>query len=135
MINRSQGLVIGFFVAALISLGAILAFEPAIYANVLKVPSGSNALEAAFLSALTAFIAFLSIGVYRRWRWTFWLIVIAFLAGILRVPASILELTGTLPTRDPGWYVVFQGVIGVIQLAIGLALLRGFRRAGVWGSF
>ena len=135
MINRSQGLVIGFFIVALISLGAILAFAPAVYANVLKVPTDSGALEAAFLSALAAFIAFLSIGVFRRWRWMFWLIVVAFLAGVLRVPASILELTGTLPTSLPGWYVIFQGVVGITQFAIGLALLRGFRRAGVWGRF
>ena len=135
MINRSQGIVLGFFAGALVSLAAILAFAPSIYANVLKVPAGAIALEAGFLAALVAFIAFVSIGVFRRWRWMFWLIVIAFLAGTLRVPASILELTCFLPTTNPDWYVLFQGVIGVIQLAIGLALLRGYRKAGPWGAF
>ena len=135
MINRSQGIVLGFFAGALVSLAAILAFAPSIYANVLKVPAGAIALEAGFLAALVAFIAFVSIGVFRRWRWMFWLIVIAFLAGILRVPASILEWTGFLPTTKPDWYVLFQGVIGVIQLAIGLALLWGYRKAGPWGAF
>ena len=135
MINRSQGIVLGFFAGALVSLAAILAFAPSIYANVLKVPAGAIGLEAGFLAALVAFIAFVSIGVFRRWRWMFWLIVVAFLAGTLRVPASILELTRFLPTTNPDWYVLFQGVIGVIQLAIGLALLKGYRKAGPWGAF
>jgi hypothetical protein len=28
-----------------------------------------------------------------------------------------------------------QGLIGVAQLAIGLAMLAGYRRSGVWGGF
>jgi hypothetical protein len=47
---------------------------------------------------------------YSRWRWTFWLIVVAFLFGVLRVPASILELTGVLPAAGPTWYVLFQAL-------------------------
>jgi len=31
----------------------------------------------------------------------------------------------------PSWYVVFQGVIGLAQLAIGLAMLAGYRRSGI----
>jgi hypothetical protein len=30
---------------------------------------------------------------------------------------------------------VFQGLIGLAQLAIGLAMLVGYRRSGVWGAF
>lgn len=71
----------------------------------------------------------------RRWRWTFWLILVAFLAGALRVPASILELAGVIPAGTPAWYVALQGAIGIIQLGIGLALLRGYRKGGVWGAF
>jgi hypothetical protein len=63
----------------------------------------------------------------------FWLIVVAFLAGILRVLGTALELAGILPESGPAWYAVFQGVVGVIQFGIGLALLRGYQRAGVWG--
>jgi hypothetical protein len=29
----------------------------------------------------------------RHWCWTFWLILIAFLTGVLRVPVAILQLT------------------------------------------
>jgi hypothetical protein len=31
--------------------------------------------------------------------------------------------------------VVRRGLIGLAQLAIGLAMLAGYRRSGVWGAF
>ncbi len=74
------------------------------------------------------------IGVLRRWRWIFWLILVAFLAGALRVPAAVLQLTDVLPARTPNWYVVFQGLVGLVQLAIGLDMLADYRRSGVWGA-
>jgi hypothetical protein len=54
---------------------------------------------------------------------------------VLRVPVAVLQLTGVLAADVPAWYVAFQGVIGLAQVAIGLAMLAGYRRAGVWGSF
>jgi hypothetical protein len=84
---------------------------------------------------LTAFLGLLTVGVLRRWRWTFWLVLLAFLAGVLRVPVAILQLTGVLAADVPIWYVTFQGVIGLAQVAIGLAMLAGYRRAGLWGAF
>src|SRR5262249_23142389 len=47
--------------------------------------------------ALTLLLVVLGIGVVRRWRWTFWLILVAFLAGLLRVPAAILQVLGVVP--------------------------------------
>jgi hypothetical protein len=136
VVNRSQFLVLGFFVGVWIALVAILAFAPGIYMQTLNPPPDlRSVVEVGFLVALTALIALLAVGVLRRWRWAFWLVVVAFLAGVLRAPASILELAGVLPAGEPSWYVVFQGVLGLIQFAIGLALLRGYRRAGVWGAF
>ena len=35
--------------------------------------------------------------------------VLAVLAGVLRVPVAILQLTGELAADGPGWYVSFQG--------------------------
>lgn len=46
---------------------------------------------------LSAFIVLVIVGVIRRWHWMFWLLLIAFLAGVLRVPASIAEALGWLP--------------------------------------
>jgi hypothetical protein len=61
--------------------------------------------------------------VVRAWRWTFWLILVAFLAGLLRVPASALELIGVLPANGPTWYVLLQAGIGLVQFVIGLAMI------------
>ena len=126
---------LGFVVAAWIALLAILALAPDIYAQALKPLGQTRAVQTSFFVVLTVFIALLAVGVLRRWRWMFWLIAVAFLAGPLRTLASILELVRIVPTGGPGWYVVFQGVIGLVQLGIGLALVRGYRRAGAWGAF
>jgi len=134
-LNRTQGLVLGFFVLAWASLVVILISTPEVYDQALQLPaSDSYFFELAFLAALSIFLVFLGVGVVRRWRWTFWLIVVAFIAGVLRVPVSILQLSGMLPTESPTWYVLLQALIGLLQVAIGLAMLAGYRRSGVWGS-
>ena len=135
MVNRTQALVLGFFVVALGSLVVILLAAPDVYDQALRLPDGSAVAEVAFLVVLTGFLGLLTVGVLRRWRWIFWLILLAFLAGILRVPVAILQLTGVLAADVPSWYVSFQGIIGLAQVAIGLAMLVGYRRAGVWGAF
>ena len=133
--NRTQALVLGFFGMALGSLVVILVAAPEVYDQALRLPEGSAAMQVAFLAGLTAFIGLLTVGVLRRWRWIFWLVLVAFLAGILRVPVAILQVTGALAADVPTWYVIFQGVVGLAQVAIGLAMLAGYQRAGVWGSF
>ena len=87
------------------------------------------------MTILTVFIAVLCVGVVRRWRCTFWVVLVAFLAGVLRVPASILELTGILPAAGPTWYVLLQAVLGLAQFGIGLVMLSEFRRSRrPWGA-
>ena len=136
MANRTQKLVLSFFALAWVSLVVILATAPEIYDQALNLPDGGHPLaELGFLAAISAFIAFLSIGVLRHWRWAFWLIVVAFLFGVLRVPASALQLTGVLPSAFPSWYVLLQALLGLLQFAIGILMLVGYRRAGIWGAF
>jgi hypothetical protein len=136
-LNRTQKLVLGFFVVAWTALGVILLAAPGIYDQALRLPGGGRELPAlGFLAALFAFLLLLAIGVVRRWRWTFWLILGAFLiGGVLRVPASILQLSGVLTADFPAWYVLLQALIGLVQVAIGLAMLVGYRRGGTWGDF
>jgi hypothetical protein len=43
-----------------------------------------------------------------------------------------LIFLGVLAADGPTWYVAFQGLLGVLQFAIGLAMVAGYRRAGVW---
>jgi hypothetical protein len=135
MVNRTQALVLGFFGVALVSLLVLLVAAPEVYDQALRLPDSSGVAEVAFLAVLTGFLGLLTVGVLRRWRWIFWLVLVAFLAGVLRVPVAVLQLTGILPADVPAWYVTFQGVIGLAQLAIGLAMLTGYRRSGVWGAF
>src|SRR5205085_11410295 len=97
--------------------------------------TASPSFGLALLTPLFALLCLPAVGVVRRLRWMFWLIVVAFLAGVLRVPAALLEARGVLPVTGPGWYSWFQAVVGMIQFLIGLALLKGYRRGGVWGEF
>jgi hypothetical protein len=134
-VNRSQALVLAFFGLVWSALLLILLLQPRIYLDTLGARSATAPVAIAFFAAVSALIALLVIGVLRRWRWVFWIVVVAFLAGLLRAPASALELLGWLPPQGPAWYVGLQGLIGVVQFAIALALLRGYRRSGVWGRF
>ena len=70
-----------------------------------------------------------------RWRCTFWLILLAFLSGSLRTIAPALELTDVLQPQGPTWYVALQAGIGVVQVVIAIAMIAGYRKAGVWGAF
>jgi hypothetical protein len=134
--NRTQALVLGFVGLALIALVAIVALAPDIFSTALKLPATTSRLPGLILLlALTPLMALLAVGTLRRWRWIFWLILVAFLAGILRPAGSLLELTGVLPAAAPAWYELLQAGIGVIQFLIGLAMLSGYRRSGPWGAF
>jgi hypothetical protein len=136
MVNRTQVLVLGFLLLAWTSLLIILAAAPAVYDQALRLPTGDRrTAEIGFLAAISGLIALLGVGVVRRWRWTFWLVLVAFLFGVVRVPVAILQLTEILVAGAPTWYVAFQGLLGVLQFAIGLAMVAGYRRAGIWGTF
>jgi len=132
-INRTQALVLGFFVVVWVSLVVLFAVAPEVYYRAMKLSSAGTGLL--FLVGISAFIALLVVGVLRRWRWTFWLIALAFLFGMLRLPASVLALAGVLPADGPTWYVLYQGFLGLVQFAIALLMLVGYRRAGTWGVF
>ena len=118
-----------FVYAAVIGAVVIEAVAPA---TIARLP-GTD--ELAFLGVLVALAAVISLGVWRRWRWLFWLIVLAFLAGVLRLPATVVELHSVAPKRGPDWYLVLQAAVGVVQFVIGVLLIRGYRKAGTWGAF
>ena len=114
----------------------VLAVVGALITRVLlrKYPARGLAFQLAFFLALTALLMLLSVGIVRGWRWLFWLILIAFLAGILRVPAAALELAGKIPQQGPAWYVVLTAIVGMIQFVVALTMAAGYRRSGVWGE-
>jgi hypothetical protein len=135
LLNRIQLLVVGFLALAWVTLITILVLSPDVYMQALRQIGGENfGVEIPFLIVLSALIAFLMIGVFRRWRWTFWVILIAFFFGVFRLPASALQLAGLVPPSGPAWYEALQGGIGLVQFLIAIAMLAGYRKAGVWGN-
>ena len=136
MPNRTQSLVLGFVLVAWLSLVGLFVVAQDVYLRALRLePQDEGRSGILALAGITLLIGFFSLGVVRRWRWLFWLILIAFLAGSARLAVSMLELTGVLSASMPIWYSAYQGCLGVFQVVIALLMLRGYRRAGTWGAF
>jgi hypothetical protein len=137
--NRTKALALALFAVYWLIVVVILVAARNLYDALLAQTVGSSTnqrpAEIGTLLALTALLALLSTGVIRGWRWTFWLILVVFLAGVVRVPTSALQLAGIMPGQGPAWYLVFQAIVGLIQFFIALAMLAGYRKAGVWGAF
>jgi hypothetical protein len=135
-INRTQGLVLAFFMLAWAGVITILAAAPQVYGQTLgRAPGSLRAAETAFVIGLSALIGVIAFGVIRGWRWLFWLILAVFFLGVLRLPLTALQLSGLIAAGSPTWYVVLQALVAVIQFAIGLLMLAGYRRSGTWGAF
>jgi hypothetical protein len=134
MINRVQALVLGFLLMAWISLVVILVAAPEMYERRLRsLPGPAHRGDRLCRSAHRVHCASVD------WRtpamaWMFWLILIAFLFGVLRIPVAVLQLSGQMTPDGPLWYVILQGVIGLVQVLIALAMILGYRRSGAWGS-
>ncbi|HEX6777916.1 MAG TPA: hypothetical protein VF099_06915 [Ktedonobacterales bacterium] len=138
--NRTKVLVLalfaGYWVFVVVLLVAARDFYDSQLPQTLRLPGNNQRpAEIGTLLVATALFAVLSIGVIRGWRWTFWLILIVFLVNIVRVPAAALQLAGIASSQGPAWDTVLQAVVGLIQFAIALAMLAGYRKAGVWGAF
>src|SRR5260370_27656210 len=103
MINRTKGLVLALLAAYWVVVIVIWIAARSAFDQVGGLPRGQVGGEAAEVLALSALLMLLSVGIVRGWRWLFWVILIAFLAGILRVPAAGLELAGNSPQQGPVW--------------------------------
>ena len=134
MVNRTQAMVLGFVFAAWLSLIVILVAAPDVYDEALPALGHREEVEIAFLIVLSAFLGVVGVGVLRRWRWMFWLDRDRVRAGSDPVPVAVLQLIGSMASRGPAWYVVFQGAIGLIQFIIALAMLGGLPALGNLGS-
>jgi hypothetical protein len=134
-VNRTQVLVLGFFAVVVATVVATRLAAPLTYARGLRLPVGNDRVQLAFLAGVLALVAVLAAGVLRRWRWTFWLIMFAFLAGALRIPAVAFQFLGFVRGNVAAWFLLVQLAIGIAQLVVGLAMMAGYRRAGIWGAF
>ena len=129
-------MVLGFFILAWVTLAVILALSQSVREMTLGwLPGTSAPVILAVLASLLCCLTVLGIGVVRRWRWLFWLLLLAFAVGLARVPLAVLQMSGRLSPEGPDWYVVLQGVSGVVQAGLALAMFAGYRRAGPWGVY
>jgi hypothetical protein len=138
--NRTKVLVlalfVGYWVVVVVLLVVARGFYDSQLPQAMRLPGNNQRPgEIGTLLVVTALFAVLSIGVIRGWRWTFWLIVIVFLVDIVRVPAAALQLAGIVPRQGPAWEALLQAVVILMQFVIALAMLAGYRKAGVWGAF
>jgi hypothetical protein len=134
-VTRTQVLVLGFFAVAWLSIVVLLTLAPDVFDDALRLGTASDATRFAVLGLITGVITLLTVGVVRRWRWTFWLTLVAFLAGILRVPVSLLEVTDVIHASLPTWYIAYQAILGITQFIVGTLMVLGYRRAGYWAAF
>ena len=133
-INRTKALVLALFVLYWLAVVLILVADRPVFDQLGGLPFHGLSADVGAVVVLTALLALLSVGVVGGWRWTFWLILIVFVLGIRTVPVAFLELTGRIPLQGPTWYVLFTAVVGLAQFGIGVAMLAGYRRAGIWGD-
>ena len=119
LVRRLERVLITLFLLLALFVVAVYAAAPSIYTNMLT-PSTTDRYPlpaTLFLVALLVFIAVLIVGVVRHWRWLFWLLLVAFGCMILEVPATILQLTGVVPSLFPG--TAFVGwVFPLLQSAL-----------------
>jgi len=136
--NRIKAVVVGTFAAYWVVVVILLIAARPVFDLLLdqqmKVSGDHRPAEVFTVLVLTVLLVLLSTGVVLGWRWAFWLILVVFFAGILRIPAAALELTGKIPTKAPGWYVGLTAFVGFTQFCIAVAMLLGYRRAGIWGD-
>ncbi len=134
--RRLQMVLGAFFVLTFLSALVIYIADPPIYTQTLALvssPGDQHPLAAtAFLLALAVFITFLLVGVLRRWRWLFWLLLLVFSASILDFPVTMLQFAGVLPVTYPTWYSLFRLGVSAVEVAIAIWMIQVLRREGVW---
>ncbi len=137
VVQRLSAAIIAFFVLAGLSALMVYIVDPNVYSKVLMLESARGdryPLPATlFLIALLIFITVLIVGVLHHWRWLFWLLLLANGFSILEVPATILQLTGTIPNPYPAWYSLYRMGIALIQVGIAIWMIRIYLQYGVWG--
>lgn len=134
--RRLQWTLLAFVLLAVLILVVASLADPAIYTNTLLLtlpPAAHSPVAAVFLLAgIAGLLSLLVVGVLRRWRWVFWLVLVAFGAMLLELPATLLQWAGVLPDPFPLWYGLCR--VGASLTAVGIAvwMLSIYRHHGVW---
>ena len=132
-----QAVLVGFFALAATSLVVIYLLAPALFVETLfETPDPARVRSAPltlFLLLVLGFLAVLAVGVVRRWRWLWPLLLLAFTASALEIPAIALELAGVLPLTVPAWYAVLRMLVSAGLVGIAVWMWRVQRACGPWG--
>jgi hypothetical protein len=135
-VRALQIVLIGFFGLAVSFLLAVYITTPALYVQVLlgaKANADARPIGlTAFLIAILCLVSLLMVGVLRRWRLVFWLVLLAFCFEIIAVPIDALQLAGVMPLMYPVWYTIIRLAVSGLQIAIGGWMIWLYLRCGVW---
>ena len=134
--RRLECMLLAFFLLAALFLLVVYVVAPSIYTNtLLLVPSRTDRYPlpvTLFLVGILVFIAILIVGVIHHWRWLFWLLLVAFGCMILEIPATLLQLTGSIPNLFPVWYSLCRMGVSLIAVVIAVWMFHIYRHYGVW---
>ena len=134
--RRLERILLAFFLLATLFLLVVYFAAPSIYTNTLLLePSPTDRYPfpaTLFLVGILVFIAVLIVGVVQHWRWLFWLLLVAFGFMILEIPATILQLTGVVPSLFPVWYSLCRMSVAIIAVVIAVWMIHIYRHYGVW---
>lgn len=134
--RRLERTLLAFFLLATLFAIVVYVVAPSIYSNILLLgtsPTDRHPFATTlFLLALVVFLIVLMVGVRQRWRWLFWLLLIAFGAMILDIPVTILQLVGALPALFPVWYNLCRMGVSLLAVFIAVWMLIIYRHHGVW---
>ena len=132
-----RAVLVAFFALAAASLVVIYLLAPALFVETLfETPDPARVRSAPltlFLLLVLGFLAVLTAGVVRRWRWLWWLLPLAFTASALEIPAIALELAGVLPLAVPPWYALLRMLVSAGLVGIAMWMWRVQRACGAWG--
>jgi hypothetical protein len=133
--QRLEQALMAFFALVTLSLVAIYGLDPSVYTQVLSLDSAGSAYPlpaTLFLVVILVFIVTLIVGVRRHWRWVFWMILLAFSAGVLDILVTPLQLLGVFPNPFPVWYSWYRMGIACVQVVIAVWMWRLYAQHGVW---
>jgi hypothetical protein len=136
LLRRLQRTLLAFFLLAALLLVEVYVAAPSIYTNTLLLalaPTQHYPTAAPLLLVgIGGFLAIVMIGILRRWRWVFWLVLVAFGGMILDIPATILQLMGILPSLFPVWYSLCRMGASLVAVGIAVWMVLIYRHYGVW---
>lgn len=133
---RLQIVLITFLCLATLSLCIMYIADPSLYTQsfaLVSSPLDRYPLPVTlFLIGVVIFIALLIFGVLRRWRWLFWLMLIAFSCSLLQIPAILLQIAHILPGSDPLWYSLLRIAVALVEAGIAVWMIQIYRYEGTW---